>query len=43
LVIPSEKLVIVRLGVTHSDGFDMRGLLQLVRDVKQEQEMEKGK
>jgi CubicO group peptidase (beta-lactamase class C family) len=42
LVIPSEKLVIVRVGLTHSDGFDMRGLLQLVRDVKG-QKIEKGK
>jgi hypothetical protein len=32
VVIPSENLVIVRLGLTHSDGFDMRGLLHLIAD-----------
>jgi len=32
VIIPSEGLVIVRLGLTHSPGFDMRGLLHLVAD-----------
>jgi CubicO group peptidase (beta-lactamase class C family) len=32
VIIPSEKLVIVRLGLTHASGFDMRGLLQLIRE-----------
>ncbi len=32
VVIPSEGLVIVRLGLTHSHGFDMRGLLRLISD-----------
>jgi CubicO group peptidase (beta-lactamase class C family) len=32
VMIPSESLVIVRLGLTHSPGFDMRGLLRLVAD-----------
>ncbi len=30
VIIPSEGLVIVRLGLTHSHGFDMRGLLRLI-------------
>ncbi len=32
VIISSEGLVIVRLGLTHSPGFDMRGLLHLVAD-----------
>jgi CubicO group peptidase (beta-lactamase class C family) len=32
VIIPSEGLVIVRLGLTHGLGFDMRGLLRLVAD-----------
>jgi CubicO group peptidase (beta-lactamase class C family) len=32
VVIPSQNLVIVRLGLTHSPGFDMRGLLHLIGD-----------
>jgi CubicO group peptidase (beta-lactamase class C family) len=32
VIIPSEGLVIVRLGLTHSPGFDMRGLLHLIAD-----------
>ncbi len=32
VIIPSAGLVIVRLGLTHSPGFDIRGLLQLVAD-----------
>ena len=32
VVIPSAGLVIVRLGLTHSLGFDMKGLLRLVAD-----------
>ncbi len=32
VVIPSQGLVIVRLGLTFSPGFDMRGLLQLIAD-----------
>jgi CubicO group peptidase (beta-lactamase class C family) len=32
VIIPSKKLVIVRLGLTHAPGFDMRGLLQLIRE-----------
>ena len=32
VIIPSAGLVIVRLGLTHSPGFDMRGLLRLVAD-----------
>jgi CubicO group peptidase (beta-lactamase class C family) len=32
VIIPSEGLVIVRLGLTHSPGFDMRGLLRLISD-----------
>jgi hypothetical protein len=32
VMIPSEQLVIVRLGLTHSPGFDMRGLLRLIAD-----------
>ena len=32
VIIPSAKLVIVRLGLTHASGFDMRGLLQLIRE-----------
>jgi len=34
VVIPSEGLVVVRLGWTHSDGFDMNGLLRLISDTK---------
>lgn len=32
VIIPSQGLVIVRLGLTHSHGFDMRGLLRLISD-----------
>ena len=32
VIIPSQGLVIVRLGLTHSRGFDMRGLLRLISD-----------
>jgi CubicO group peptidase (beta-lactamase class C family) len=32
VIIPSAGLVIVRLGLTHSPGFDMKGLLRLVED-----------
>ena len=32
VVIPSEDLVIVRLGLTHSPGFDMKGLLRLISE-----------
>jgi CubicO group peptidase (beta-lactamase class C family) len=32
VVIPSEGLVVVRLGLTHSPGFDMKGLLHLISD-----------
>jgi CubicO group peptidase (beta-lactamase class C family) len=32
VIIPSERLVIVRLGLTHAPGFDMRGLLRLTRE-----------
>jgi CubicO group peptidase (beta-lactamase class C family) len=32
VVIPSAGLVIVRLGLTHTPGFDMRGLLKLVSE-----------
>ena len=32
VIIPSQGLVIVRLGLTHSNGFDMRGLLRLISD-----------
>lgn len=32
VIIPSQGLVIVRMGLTHSDGFDMRGLLRLISD-----------
>lgn len=32
VIIPSMNMVIVRLGLTHSSGFDMRGLLRLVSD-----------
>lgn len=32
VIIPSEGLVVVRLGLTHSPGFDMKGLLRLVAD-----------
>jgi CubicO group peptidase (beta-lactamase class C family) len=32
VILPSEGLVIVRLGLTHSPGFDMEGLLRLVAD-----------
>jgi len=32
VIIPSADLVIVRLGFTHSPGFDIRGLLRLVAD-----------
>jgi CubicO group peptidase (beta-lactamase class C family) len=35
VIIPSEKLVIVRLGLTHTSGFDMRGLLQLNRETSE--------
>jgi len=34
VVIPSEGLVIVRLGLTHSPGFDMKGLLQLISETR---------
>ena len=34
VVIPSEGLVVVRLGLTHSDGFDMKGLLRLISDAR---------
>ena len=32
VVIPSEGLVVVRLGLTHSPGFDMKGLLRLISE-----------
>ena len=32
VIIPSAGLVIVRLGLTHSPDFDIKGLLRLVRD-----------
>ena len=32
VVIPSEGLIVVRLGLTHGDPFDMKGLLQLISD-----------
>jgi hypothetical protein len=32
VIIPSWGLVVMRLGLTHSPGFDMRGLLHLVAD-----------
>jgi CubicO group peptidase (beta-lactamase class C family) len=32
VIIPSQGLVIVRLGLTHSPGFDIKGLLHLVVD-----------
>ena len=32
VIIPSEQLVIVRLGLTHSPNFDIRGLLRLISD-----------
>jgi CubicO group peptidase (beta-lactamase class C family) len=32
VVVPSADLVIVRLGFTHTPGFDMRGLLRLISD-----------
>jgi CubicO group peptidase (beta-lactamase class C family) len=32
VVIPSARLAVVRLGLTHSPGFDMRGLLRLISD-----------
>lgn len=32
VIIPSEDLVIVRLGFSHGPGFDIRGLLRLVAD-----------
>ena len=32
VIIPSERLVIVRLGLTHAPGFDMPGLLRLTRE-----------
>jgi CubicO group peptidase (beta-lactamase class C family) len=32
VIIPSQGLVIVRMGLTHSRGFDMRGLLRLISD-----------
>ena len=32
VIIPSEGLVVVRLGLTYRPGFDMRGLLHLVAD-----------
>ncbi len=32
VIIPSAGLVIVRLGLTHSPGFDMKGVLRLVAD-----------
>ena len=32
VVIPSEDLVIVRLGFSHGPSFDIRGLLRLVAD-----------
>lgn len=35
VIIPSSGLVIVRLGLTHSPGFDIRGLLRLVADTRQ--------
>jgi CubicO group peptidase (beta-lactamase class C family) len=32
VIIPSAGIVIVRLGLTHSPGFDIRGLLHLIAD-----------
>jgi formylmethanofuran dehydrogenase subunit C len=32
VIIPSAGLVIVRLGLTHRPGFDMKGLLRLIAD-----------
>jgi hypothetical protein len=32
VIIPSERTVIVRFGLTQSPGFDIRGLLDLVSD-----------
>lgn len=32
VIIPSQGLVIVRLGLTHSPGFDMKGLLRLLSE-----------
>ena len=32
VIVPSANLIIVRLGLTHSPGFDMKGLLRLVAD-----------
>jgi CubicO group peptidase (beta-lactamase class C family) len=32
VIAPSARLVLVRLGLTHSPGFDMRGLLRLIAD-----------
>jgi CubicO group peptidase (beta-lactamase class C family) len=32
VIIPSQSLVVVRMGLTHSHGFDMRGLLRLISD-----------
>jgi CubicO group peptidase (beta-lactamase class C family) len=32
VIIPSAGLVVVRLGLTHSPGFDIQGLLRLVKD-----------
>jgi CubicO group peptidase (beta-lactamase class C family) len=32
VIIPSEGLVIARLGLTHSPGFDMKGLLRLISE-----------
>lgn len=32
VIIPSEDLVVVRLGLTHGPGFDMSGLLHLIAD-----------
>jgi len=32
VVVPSQGLVVVRLGLTHSPGFDMKGLLRLLSE-----------